>query len=229
MAIEKNTRTMSKRLRGTIKTWKDDKGYGFIQPDARGTELFFHISDVRNPSIRDMRNQPVTYRIGTGKDARPAAVEVLLTEAPRHGKARTPPRSTGASRAAWLISLVFLGGVTASAAFSRIPMYVPAIYAAASLATYATYRKDKANAQAGQWRTSEATLHTLELLGGWPGALIAQWTIFHKNRKLTYQAVFWIIVLLHMAALAYVIANPARFNPKEFFHNNNPAVEIELL
>jgi len=35
------------------------------------------------------------------------------------------------------------------------------------------------------------------LLGGWPGALLAQQRFRHKTRKLSYQAVFWLIVLLH--------------------------------
>lgn len=44
-------------------------------------------------------------------------------------------------------------------------------------------------------------MHLYEVLGGWPGGLLAQRLIRHKNRKLSYQLVFWLIVLLH-AALA---------------------------
>ncbi|SJM91388.1 Cold-shock protein (fragment) [Crenothrix polyspora] len=52
------------------------------------------------------------------------------------------------------------------------------------------------------WRIPEKSLHTLELLGGWPGALLAQRTLRHKNRKPSYQVVFWLIVGLHVAGLA---------------------------
>jgi uncharacterized membrane protein YsdA (DUF1294 family) len=40
-------------------------------------------------------------------------------------------------------------------------------------------------------------LHLLELLGGWPGAFIAQRRLRHKCSKRQYQVVFWAIVLLY--------------------------------
>ena len=43
----------------------------------------------------------------------------------------------------------------------------------------------------------EVRLHLFELLGGWPGALVAQQAFRHKTRKLSFQLVFWGIVLLH--------------------------------
>ncbi|MGV8663884.1 DUF1294 domain-containing protein, partial [Pseudomonas aeruginosa] len=36
-------------------------------------------------------------------------------------------------------------------------------------------------------------------LGGWPGALVAQQVFRHKTRKLSFQLVFWGIVLLHQS------------------------------
>ena len=38
-------------------------------------------------------------------------------------------------------------------------------------------------------------LHLLELLGGWPGAFLAQRRLRHKCSKGSYQFVFWLIVL----------------------------------
>ena len=35
------------------------------------------------------------------------------------------------------------------------------------------------------------------LLGGWPGALIAQQTLRHKSRKASFRAVFWLTVLVN--------------------------------
>ncbi len=37
----------------------------------------------------------------------------------------------------------------------------------------------------------------LELIGGWPGAFLAQRVFRHKISKRSYQVEFWIIVLLH--------------------------------
>ncbi len=68
---------------------------------------------------------------------------------------------------------------------------------AISLFTWLAYRSDKRRAEAGQWRISEAALHFGELAGGWPGALLAQRQFRHKTAKLSFQVVFWLIVLLH--------------------------------
>lgn len=78
-------------------------------------------------------------------------------------------------------------------------------YAAMSLLCLAAYALDKRAARRGARRTPEATLHLLELLGGWPGALLGQRLIRHKNSKLRYQIVFWGIVALHAAAWIAVI------------------------
>jgi uncharacterized membrane protein YsdA (DUF1294 family) len=69
-----------------------------------------------------------------------------------------------------------------------------------SLLTFAFYARDKKLAQIkGASRISEATLHTFELIGGWPGAFLAQRIIRHKNAKRSYQHAFWLIVLTHEA------------------------------
>lgn len=66
-----------------------------------------------------------------------------------------------------------------------------------SLATFAVYAIDKRHARSGDWREPEFSLHLLELIGGWPGALLAQQLLRHKNAKRSYQVVFWFIVLIH--------------------------------
>ena len=63
--------------------------------------------------------------------------------------------------------------------------------------TYAAYANDKRRAKAGEWRWPEALLHLLEFLGGWPGAFLAQRWVRHKSSKVSYQATFWLIVLLY--------------------------------
>jgi uncharacterized membrane protein YsdA (DUF1294 family) len=69
-----------------------------------------------------------------------------------------------------------------------------------SLVTYFLYRHDKKRAQSGGWRTPESTLHFVELLGGWPGAFLAQRAFRHKISKTSYQLTFWTIVALHQFA-----------------------------
>lgn len=70
-----------------------------------------------------------------------------------------------------------------------------------SLLSYAVYAADKQAARQGRRRVPERTLHLLALLGGWPGALLAQQRLRHKSRKAAFRAVFWLTVLLNGALL----------------------------
>jgi len=72
-------------------------------------------------------------------------------------------------------------------------------YAVASVITFLAYAQDKRAARRGRWRTPEATLHLLELLGGFPGAMLAQRVFRHKRGKVGYLIVFWLIVAVHVA------------------------------
>ena len=77
---------------------------------------------------------------------------------------------------------------------SVIPL---AAYGVVSLLAFLLYWSDKRKARADHWRTPENVLHAVEIAGGWPGALLAQQLFRHKTRKLSYQLMFWIIVLMH--------------------------------
>lgn len=79
-------------------------------------------------------------------------------------------------------------------AVSWVPM---AAYGVVSVVAFLLYWSDKRKARADAWRTPENVLHALELAGGWPGALLAQQVFRHKTRKVSFQVVFWFIVLLH--------------------------------
>jgi uncharacterized membrane protein YsdA (DUF1294 family) len=75
-------------------------------------------------------------------------------------------------------------------------------YAAASLLAFGAFALDKRRAVRGAPRIRESSLHTLELLGGWPGALLAMQVVRHKRRKPSYWLVTVAIAGLHLAAWA---------------------------
>lgn len=96
-------------------------------------------------------------------------------------------------------------------AFS-FPM-IGAIYLLMSVLCFLAYWWDKRKSVKGEWRISEANLHWLEFLGGWPGAFIAQRKLRHKNRKQSYQIVFWLIVGIHLVAWTdYLFLNHRLWN-----------------
>lgn len=73
-------------------------------------------------------------------------------------------------------------------------------YLFAGLFTFAVYGRDKWAAKTSRWRTAEPTLHILSLLGGWPGAFVAQRLFRHKSRKKPFQSVFLITIVANVAA-----------------------------
>ena len=49
---------------GTVKWFNTTKGFGFIQPDQGGTDVFVHISAVQRASLATLdEGQKVTYEI----------------------------------------------------------------------------------------------------------------------------------------------------------------------
>lgn len=83
--------------------------------------------------------------------------------------------------------------------------YLALLYGLMSLICFIAYYRDKRFAVRGERRIPEARLHLYELMGGWPGGLLAQRLIRHKNRKLGYQVRFWLIVLSHLLLAGVVL------------------------
>jgi len=59
---------------GTVKWFNTQKGYGFIQPDEGGADVFVHISAVQNSGMTGLdEGQKISYEIikdkRTGKSA----------------------------------------------------------------------------------------------------------------------------------------------------------------
>ncbi|MBU2966020.1 DUF1294 domain-containing protein [Amphritea sp. 2_MG-2023] len=95
-----------------------------------------------------------------------------------------------------LLGLSYYAGYT--------PLLIPALFVSVSLLTLAIYYKDKSAAVAGAWRTPESRLHLLALLGGWPGAIIAQQTLRHKTQKKSFRVTFWLTLLLNISTLGWL-------------------------
>ncbi|MDY0339931.1 MAG: DUF1294 domain-containing protein [Coriobacteriia bacterium] len=83
-----------------------------------------------------------------------------------------------------------------------VVLVVIVVYTITSAVTFVAYGVDKRAARRGTRRIPEARLHMLALLGGWPGALIAQETFHHKTRKQSFRTVFWLTVVVNCLALA---------------------------
>lgn len=123
-------------------------------------------------------------------------------------QARRPPRLRAPARRQpkAALGLVSLGLLAGGACFAGLPRFVAVAYVAMSLLALAAYALDKSAAQAGRRRIPENTLHLFSLLGGWPGALVAQQWLRHKSVKAPFLAMFWFTVMLNLGALAWLVA-----------------------
>lgn len=87
---------------------------------------------------------------------------------------------------------------------TRFVFVAAAVYLIASVTAFIGYSIDKSAAERGVRRVPEVTLHALSLIGGWPGALLAQRRFRHKTRKVAFQVAFWTTVLINCAAVAWL-------------------------
>lgn len=75
------------------------------------------------------------------------------------------------------------------------------LYGIASFMTFIVYALDKSAAKNGRWRVKESTLHLLSVLGGWPGAFMAQKLLRHKSSKQPFRLIFFATIVLNIAII----------------------------
>ncbi|MDO6685570.1 MULTISPECIES: DUF1294 domain-containing protein [unclassified Agarivorans] len=200
-------------------SWNDAKGFGFLKLSDKNAEknLFVHASSFDDRSIIPERliGHWFTYRLSADKQGRPCAKQLKLVGAKPAFVNKTNKAGLGAS----IKVAVFAGLLTALVMLANLPLAIALAYLVMSLVCFALYALDKSAAQAGRWRVQEAKLHVFALLGGWPGAMLAQQYLRHKTQKQQFRWVYYATVLLNCAALAYLLtpsAAPMRQTISEF-------------
>ena len=115
---------------GTLKSWNDDRGFGFIAPRDGGREVFVHASAFPRNGSRPTLGETLVFELGKGKDGRPQAVRVYrqakgkpsdYPSAPRHRADRRSP--VGA--VVGLLLVASLGAYGFKAIKARTPTPVP--------------------------------------------------------------------------------------------------------
>jgi uncharacterized membrane protein YsdA (DUF1294 family)/cold shock CspA family protein len=175
---------MSSRHIATFVEWNVDRGFGFVEAD--GERTFVHARDFKERFRLPCAGDRVRFVIGSDKRGRPCAKEVAFVE--ERGRIG-------------ILSLILVAMllILPSLAVLTLPFdgrWLAAYALAISLVTYFVYSDDKNRARRKAWRVPEAELHFLELIGGWPGAFLAQRRLRHKCSKRSFQVTFWMVVLL---------------------------------
>ncbi len=62
---------------GTVKWFNVTKGYGFIEPEEGGSDVFVHITAVQQSGMEGLQDgQKVSYELEEGRNGRMAATEL---------------------------------------------------------------------------------------------------------------------------------------------------------
>jgi uncharacterized membrane protein YsdA (DUF1294 family)/cold shock CspA family protein len=167
--------------------WSEAKGHGFISFEKH--RIFVHQRDFSARHKRTEVGDVVDFVLGRDDKGRLCAQKVEH----HNGGGRIRfwhllillPFVAGPGYALWQAG----GRANASLVFGCA--------AGMSVISYLLYWLDKLRARHGQWRVSASTLHLVALLGGWPGAFLAQRNFRRKSLGLRFQLLFWLIVTLH--------------------------------
>lgn len=195
-------------LKGSLIKWNDQKGFGFIRVEGEEEDHFVHITAfkrgmTRRPEVGDsVRFRPSD--LPGKKRVSFARIEGMAYEVAEPRPAAPKPFVLVPKPRSWATNLLImlplvLSGYLLIAARNPLPFFSYIVF---SILTMFIYGTDKAHAAIRSWRIPESYLHLLEIMGGWPGALMAQNDFRHKTRKSLYQVIFRLIIALHLLAWA---------------------------
>jgi uncharacterized membrane protein YsdA (DUF1294 family)/cold shock CspA family protein len=194
------------RIEGLVKSWNDDRGFGFIAPTQGGDEIFVHIKAFRARAGRPQVGQYVSFEIEQVQTGKKRAKDVELMRV-THGRPRRFESSASWGNISLLAIPAFATLFFLVSVFWRVPLFVAGVYLALSAASFVAYAADKSAANSGGWRTRESTLLLLGLMGGWPGGLIARKFLRHKSAKVSFRTAFWGSVAINVCGFV-VLSSP---------------------
>jgi uncharacterized membrane protein YsdA (DUF1294 family)/cold shock CspA family protein len=170
-------------LTARIAEWNHEKGYGFLQV-GKG-RLFLHRRDFAEHHKRPAVGDVIRFLPGQDAQGRTCATKAVHVN---DGGRITP-------LAIVLLACLLVLPAIALHRHGADWRWAGAVVLVMGTISYGCYALDKGRARKKAWRISENGLHLTELLGGWPGAFLAQRRLRHKCSKKSYQFVFWLIVV----------------------------------
>lgn len=194
------------RLKGKVIKWQNNKGFGFIEPNNGLPDLFLHESCLLNQSRRPVVGDEVSFEITTTPEGKQRAERILF-----RGERDLRKLDKLFDVFYSSLSFAFLICIGVLVFLKKLDPIILVLYLSISLITFLLYRHDKIKAKKHEWRTPEKKLHLFSLIGGWPGALIAQRRLHHKSRKQSFRVVFFLTVIVNISAISFYWYSEASF------------------
>ena len=116
------------RQSGTLRSWRDDQGFGFIAPTQGVAELFVHISTLPKDGTRPTVGERLTYELGRGRNGKPQAVNVQRQAIGQMTQQVFVPKARAQKRRSVAPNLVGLILLTALAAYGFSKYQERALY-----------------------------------------------------------------------------------------------------
>jgi uncharacterized membrane protein YsdA (DUF1294 family)/cold shock CspA family protein len=193
------------RYKGILIKWNVDKAFGFIQPNAGGADIFIHKSAIFNKKRAPQNNDIIAFSITKDKNGRRCASDATFS-----GEKLKKLQSKKNTSFSIYLPLLFLVVITAAYFVGQFPQKLLLSYFCLSMITFLAYAFDKSKAQRVAWRVKESRLHFFALIGGWPGAAIAQQLLRHKSQKRKFLMVFWFTVITNISLLIFLYLSAGR-------------------
>ena len=112
------------RSSGILRSWNDERGFGFIAPTQGGPELFVHISAFPRDGTTPVVGETLSFERGRGPDGRPQAVQVVRSMVGNTtSRSRPQAAAAPASRGSWsLLRFLLLAIALVAGAALGLPL-----------------------------------------------------------------------------------------------------------
>lgn len=192
------------KYQGRIQQWDDAKGFGFVEPNGGGARAFAHIKAFKQRSRRPVNGDIIIYEVEPDKKGTHRAYNISLLKDYKAKRLRAN-RQTSQKKRNFVVLSIFVGALALFTLSGQLPSIIPITYGAVSLLSLLFYSIDKSAAIKNKWRISEAKLHLLSLVGGWPGALLAQQMFKHKRSKSAFMRAYWVTVVVNLILFSLIV------------------------
>ena len=97
--------------KGFLKTWKDDRGFGFIKPEDGSDDIFIHISALKGFVRRPYRGDTIFYQIEQADDGKTKAVSARIEGVNAYSEEKT------STHWVWVVAIILALAVVAGVVY----------------------------------------------------------------------------------------------------------------